>query len=531
MLSGAKEPALRLSRHSFLSCTREPLMSTSLPPYRYDPKADKHAARLQARAQRDAYKTQRALYRQQTRHLRRGSMLGPVLLTGFGLVALLISTGRWSALTFAGWYARWWPALLVLAGAILLAEWAFDQSVAQRNPAATLPMRRRIGAGVVVLLVLLAALGGTFRTVHDQREFFTNGFSINNNNFAEFFGEKHDLPPQILDETIPAFTPGLLLTIENPHGDIHVTGKSNDGNLHITVNKQVYASDATSQAKGDQLTPLYVASPNGLSLTVPTVEGGSADLTLLVPESIALSLNASHGVISVTGFKASVSLTSNHGDVELQSVTGNVNALVEHSDSAFSAHNLTGNVTLKGNLGDVNLTDIAGQTYMEGDFYGDSHFERLLGPVTFQTSRTHLTLARLNGDIDLDHSNISGSQLVGPVSLRVKSRNISFDGIDGDLDLTNSNGSVDVTSSTPGTLTIGNTNGSINLTLPDHTGLAVSADTRGGTINDDFNLPVTDVGHHSTVTGTVGDGRNQIKLQTTHANIDLHKGPAPPIPH
>ena len=424
-------------------------MSTVPPPYRYDPKAERRAALLQAKAQRSAYKAQRALFRAQNRHLRRGSLLGPMLLVSFGVIALLLSTGRWSALTFTAWYSRWWPALLVLAGLILLAEWTFDQYLVQTTPAGTPPLRRRVGPGVIVLLTLLAIFGVTSRTVHDEHDFLANGFSINHDNVFELFGDKHDLPPQVLDEPIPTLTPGLTLTIENPHGDIAVTGKSNDGSLHITVNKQVYSSDANTQDKGDQLTPRFTSSPNGLSLSVPTVDGGTADLTILVPESLALSLNANHGDISVTGLKAPVTLTSNHGDVELQSVTGVVSARVNHSDSAFSAHNLTGDLTLKGNLGDVALTDITGQTYLEGDFYGDTHFERLHGPVTFQTSRTHFTLARLDGNIDVDHSDISASQLVGPVNLRVKSRNITFDNLSGDLDLTNSNGSVDITSIGP----------------------------------------------------------------------------------
>ncbi len=497
-------------------------MSTVPPPYQYDPKSQRRAARAQA-------KVQRALFRQQTRHLRRGSMLGPFLLLASGTIAFVVATGRWAVLNFTAWYARWWPALLVVAGLILLAEWLFDQHLAEKSLSGAPPLRRRIGGGVVVLLILAAIFGATSRTVHDSHDLILNGLAINHDNLFELFSDKHDLPPQVLDQSIPALTPGLTLSVENPHGDINITGKSDDGNLHITVNKQVYSSDAAAQSRGDQLTPVYLATPNGLTLSVPNVDGGSADLTLLVPESLALSLTANRGGINVTGIKAPVILTANHGDVSLQAITGSVSARVNHSDSAFSAHNLTGDLTLKGNLGDVNLTGITGKTYMEGDFYGDTHLERLLGPVTFQTSRTHFTLARIDGDVDLDHSNISGSQLVGPIDLRVKSRDISLDRVSGDLDLTNSNGSVSVTSTAPGNLTINNTNGSIDLTVPDHANLGISAETINGAIDDDFALPTTRTGDRTTLTGTLGDGANHLTLETTHANISLHKG-APALP-
>ncbi len=532
-------------------------MSTIPPPYSFDPKSERRAAAYQAKAARDIYKAQRQLLREQQRHLRRGSILGPILLVTFGVVALLVSTGRWNALNFTAAYSRWWPLLLVLAGAILLAEWAFDQYLAQT--AATPPLRRRVGGGIVFLLILIAIFGATSRTVHDQRDFITNGFSINSGNIAEMFGEKHDLAPQVLDETLPPLTPGLTLTVDNPRGDILITGKSNDGNLHITVNKHVFggrsgangesggfwgggaggsgggsgssSSDSGSLSDGassDLLTPVFVASPNGISLTVPTHGSDSADLTILVPESLALSLSAAHGDINVTGIKAPINLNA-YGDVELQSIAGNVTARLSHTHSDFMAHNITGDLSLRGTIGDLALTDISGQTYLEGTYNGDTHFERLRGPVTFQTSRTHFTLARVDGHVDIDSDTISGDQLVGPVNLRVNSRNINFDNLSGDLDLIDTNGKINITTAKPGNIAILNTNDAISLTIPDRTGLTLFASTTGGEIENDFNIPVTKEKDRSSAQGPTGDAKYRINLQTTHDNITLRKGSPPPI--
>ena len=522
-------------------------MSTIPPPYQYDPKAARRAAALQARAVRDQFKAQRDLIRHQQRSLRRGSILGPILLVGIGVLALIVSTGRWNLLSFTAWYSRWWPAIFVVAGLILLAEWAFDHYLAQTT---TPPLRRRVGAGVVVLLIFAAIFGTTSRTVHDQHDLLVNGLSINPGNFAELFGDKHDLPPQILDEALPALTPGLTLTVDNPRGDILITGKSNDGNLHITVNKHVFGNGGTGGAAGifgggdgggssssqseiqsssDGLTPLFVASPNGLSLTVPTHGNDSADLTLLVPDSLALTLNAHHGDIKVTGLKAPIDATA-YGDVEFQSIAGNITTHLSHTHSDFLAHNITGNLSLRGTIGDVALTDVTGQSYLEGTYNGSTHFERLLGPVTFQSSRTHLTFAKLNGELDLDSDSISGNRLVGPINLRVNSRNIDFDNISGDLDLTDTNGTINLTTAAPGNITVTNTNSPINLTIPDRTGFAFTATAANGSITNDFNLPTTNIGDHTTFSTTVGDGKNRINLQTTHANINLHKGPTPTQP-
>lgn len=499
-------------------------MSTYPPPPRFDRKAERRAAALQAKALREHGRAQRELVRQQTRHLRRHSIVGPVLVVAIGVVALLVSTGKWTALSFIAWYSRWWPALLVVAGLIMLAEWALDHYAAQTAVAGATPGRRRLGGGIVTLLVLLVFFGMTSRTVHDQNDLLRNTFSLNRDNLFEVFEDKHSLPSQVLDEPLPANLPaGAMLTIENPHGDIVVAGKSPDGSLHVTVNKEVYGSGATGESRGDQLTPVFAVNGATLSLNVPSVEGGSADLQVLVPETLALTLETNRGAVTVTGMRSTVMATTNHGDVELRSIAGNVSAHLNHSDSSFRGHDLGGSVTLRGDLGDVSLTDVAGETNLEGQIFGDTHFERLKAPVAVQTRRTHFTMGRLDGTVDFDHSDISGSGLVGPVNLRVKSRNVSFDRTSGDLNIENSNGSVDVTGAQPGNISIDNTNGAVNLSLPDHVGLSITADTRGDSVENEFGLPVTKSNDHSIVTGTVGDGKNHIAVHTTHAEIRLTK--------
>lgn len=506
-------------------------MSTVPPPYQFDPKAQRRAAAAQARASRDSYKAQRDLIRQQTRQLRRGSILGPLLLVAFGLIALLLSTGRWSALSFVDVYARWWPVLLVLAGLVLVAEWAYDhylvQSRVQNGLQPGFPIRRRVGGGVVFLLILLAVFGATSRTVHGNPELLNNAFSFNSDNLAEVFGDQHDLPAEVLDQTLPPLTPGLTLTIDNPRGDINITGKSNDGNLHITVNKHLFSSSSLA-TRGPQLTPEFVATANGLSLTVPTVEAGSADLTILVPESLALSIAAHRGDTKITGIKAPVTINSNRGDIELQSIAGNVDAHLDRSRDSFIARNITGDLSLRGHVADVNIDNVTGRTSLEVGYYGDVHLEHLLGPVAVENNKTHFTLARVDGHVYINKGNISGSEIVGPVDLRVSSRNISFDKLSGDLDLTNSNGPVDITTIHPGNLSIVNTNGAIDVTIPDRTGLTLSADTNGSSIDNDFNLSPVKTGDHTALAGTLGDGKNRVSLQTTHANIVLHKSPATP---
>ena len=124
----------------------------------YDPKMQWRVYREQQRAawraQRDAWKAQRyaarAGYVAGAYVPRVPSIVGPILLIGVGIIALLIATGRLVAVDFWTWYGHWWPVLLILAGLALLGEWALDLR-------SKTPVRR--GGGFVGIIILLALIG------------------------------------------------------------------------------------------------------------------------------------------------------------------------------------------------------------------------------------------------------------------------------------------------------------------------------------------------------------------------------------
>jgi DUF4097 and DUF4098 domain-containing protein YvlB len=503
------------------------------PPYGGDWKYQRRVLKDQARVQRDMLRAQREAYRYQTRALRRSSILGPLVLITVGIVFLLVQTGHLQGYRLWEWYGRFWPFLLVGAGVVMLLEWAFDQYTQSDT---TQPRyRRRVGGGVFAVLVILAFTGVVLSGVREggHSKLF-NGLNLNQDNLDEFLGDKHE-SDQTLAQAFPA---GAALVVNNPRGDVTISGTSDDNQIHVVVHKEVYTrSDSDAETKAQRLNPNINANGSNVTLNVPAMEGARADLTITLPATAATTVMANRGDVKITAIKAPLTITANHGDVELSAITGDITTRINNSGSNLSAHSVTGSLTVEGHSHDSTISDLNGPLTMRGEFFGDAHFERIRGPLKFHTSRTDFQLGRLDGQIDISSSAaLSTSEAVGPLTLTTHSRNITLDRIAGDVSVTNRNGSVDVTSAPPlSNVTVENRNGSVSVTVPEQSNFAYQFDATNGDIESDFAQIKTtsEDSRKNAVNGTIGKGGPLLRVTTSQGDVSLKKAsimPLPPMP-
>jgi hypothetical protein len=493
-------------------------------------KYQRRALRDQARAQREMFKVQRDVYRAQYRGIRRGSIVGPIFVISIGIIFLLVQMGKIATGTIWALYGHWWPLLLIGAGVVVLLEWGIDQFT---HRSSTQPyIRRSLGGGVVWLLILFGLVGLCAEGTINGGNLFNLHFSAND--FDQFMGDKHES-----DQTVvQAFPVGGSLRIDNPRGDVTISGTSDDNQIHIMLHKEIYSrSDDDAEKKAQRLSPTLSPNGNGLQLTLPALDGTRADLIVTVPAASSNTVNANHGDVHISALRGAVNVTANHGDVDLSAITGAVTATLENGDSDFSAHSVTGALTLEGKAKDVTIADINGDVRMQGDFFGDTQLEHIRGAFRFHSSRTDFQLARLDGEANFSDDDLSADQALGPVVLSTRNRNVTLDRIAGDVTVTNKNGQVNVTSAPPlGNVSIENRNGEVNVTLPDDSGFNVQADTTDADIENDFALPVLSQDNRKSLTGTIGKGNATIKILTTQEDISLKRAsiqplaPLPPVP-
>jgi len=494
----------------------------------YDPKVQWRVYREQQkaawRAQRDAMKAQR--YAAKAGHYggayvpRVPSVVGPIILIGVGVVALLIVTGRIDGSQFWTWYGHWWPLLLIGAGLALLGEWALDMR-------SKTPVRR--GGSFVGILILLAIIGlGAAGWDHWWGPFRAQ-FGDNGDDFFNAFGRpERDNDQQILTAQIAA---NSSIQIQNPRGDISIT--AGDGpEVQVQAHEVAYA-DSDSQAKKifDAEAAHLTVSGSAVLVKSNSSDSGRLNLTVTVPKSARVTVDAGHGDITAAGLGAGISVTSQHGDVHLSAITGSVQMHFENDQHDFSAHQVEGDITLD-DCNDLTLSDIKGKVTQSGQIRGDVHVENVSGPLHLHTSVTDLQVAALPGDLTLDSDDLHVSEARGAVRITTHSKDVDLSQVYGDSYVEDRDGRVSVEPAGNYGVEVKNSKGDVEVSLQPNASASVNLHARNGDIVSEYPMPSIE-GEDKVATFTIGSGGARIVLSTDNGDLRIKRGsafPATPPP-
>ena len=501
------------------------------PPYPpYDPKTQWRVYREQQKA---AWRAQRDAWKAQTHAMKASyvgaygprvpSVVGPVILIGVGVIALLIYTGHLAAYDFWGWYGHWWPLLLILAGVALLGEWALDM---RRGT----PVRR--GGSFVGILILLAIIGLGAAGFHDFWGPFRAQFGDHDDDFFNTFGlPEHDNDQQVMNSQIPA---NSTVEIQNPRGDVSIT--SGDGNsIQVQAHEVAYASsDAEAKKVFDSEAPHVTVSGSAVLVRSDSSNSGRLNLTVTVPKSARVTVNAGKGDLTAADLGSGITVTAPHGDVHLNSIAGSVQVHLANDKHDFSAHQIQGDITLDGHCNDLTFSEIKGKVALSGEIFGEVHMENVAGPISLHTSVTELQVAALPGDLTLNPDDLRVTEAKGQVRVTTHSKDVDLTQIYGESYVEDRDGRISVEPAGAYGVEAKNTKGDVEVTLPPGASASVNARTRNGDIVSDYPLPNVGDGENKVATFNVGSGGARIVLSAENGDVKIKRGgtsyPATPPP-
>jgi len=450
------------------------------------------------------------------------SIIGPTILIGVGVVALLVYSRRIAAGDFWSWYARWWPLLLIGAGLALLAEWAVD--LRRKTPV------RRSGS-FVGLLILLAILGVGATGWSNFWGPFRAQFGDRGGDFFNAFGlPEHDIDQQVLDAQIPA---NSTIEIQNPRGDVSVSS-GDDANIEVHAHEVAYTnSDADAKKIFDAEAAHLTVSGNAVLVRSDSSNSGRLNLTVTVPKSARVTVNAGRGDVTAASLGADVNVVAPHGDVHLNSITGYVQVHFTSGRHDFSAHQVDGDVTADGHCNDLTLSEIKGKVTVNGEIFGEVHIENVSSLIHLHTSVTDLQVAALPGDLTLNSDDLRVTEAKGQVRVTTHAKDVDLSQIYGDSYVEDRDGRISVAPAGAYGVEAKNSKGDVELTLPPNVSALVNARTHNGDIVSDFAMPAS-AGENKFANFQIGSGGSRIVLSAENGDVRIKKGPAfpatPPMP-
>ncbi len=485
-----------------------------IPPF--DPKIQwrvyREQQRAAQRAQRDAWRAQRHALKANYAGAygpRVPSVVGPIILVCIGVVALLVVTGHIDSGAFWSWYGQWWPLLLIAAGLALLAEWVLDM---RRKT----PVRRSSGfIGILIVLAIVGAVAASHN--HFWGPFGPFG---DNNFFSALGGPEHDSDQPVDSRQIPA---NASIEILIPRGDVNITA-GDQPNLEVQAHEVAFAgSDAEAKKIFDSVAAHVTVSGSAVLIQSQSNSRGKVNLTVTVPKSAKVTVNAGWDNVTATGLGAGIDVTA-RGDVHLNSMAGPVVAHFPRGrHDEFSAHDIQGDLTLEGDLNDLTLSNIKGAVTQDGNLDGDVHLESISGPVRLHTSVTTVELGELPGDLTLDSDDLRITDAKGLVRVVSHSKDIDLSQIYGDSIVEDRDGRIAVEPAGNFGVEAKDSKGNVEISLPPDASATVSGRTHNGDIVTDFGLQVSGE-ENKTVTGKIGSGMARITLSTDNGDLHIKRG-------
>jgi DUF4097 and DUF4098 domain-containing protein YvlB len=490
----------------------------------YDPRTQWRVYREQQkaawRAQRDAMKAQSHAWKAGYSGAygpRIPSIVGPIVLIGVGVVALLVYSGRIAASDFWSWYGRWWPLLLIGAGLALLGEWAIDL---KRET----PVRR--GGSFVGILVLLALLGIGAAGYNHMGPWF-NDWGNHGDNFFNSFGlPEHDMEQQALNAAVG---PNATVDIENPRGDVSITAVDGS-NVEVQAHAIAYANSDVEANKIFAAEKAEVSvSGNAVLIKSESNNNGRINLTVTVPKFARLTINAGRGDIAAAGLGGGLTVSAPHGDVHVSAIAGNVQIHLANDKHDFSAHQVDGDIAVDGHCNDLTFSEVKGKITVNGEIFGETHMENVAGPIHLHTSVTDLEVASLPGDLTLNPDDLRVTEAKGQVRVTTHSKDVDLNQIYGESYVEDRDGRISVEPAGAFGVEAKNTKGDVEVTLPPNASAAVNARTRNGDIVSDFPMPSTE-GENKSATFQIGSGSSRVTLSAENGDVHIKRGTAMPAP-
>jgi hypothetical protein len=449
--------------------------------------------------------------------MRRGSVIGPLILIGLGI--LFLFRNLWPEIPLVDFISRFWPFLLIAWGAIRLIEILFWSMTGRPLP------RNGVSGGEWALIFVICIVGATMYTAHNAPTWFPTGRAWRR--VVVNMGESYDYTLAPVEKPCAK---NCRIVIESFRGNAKITGTT-DMTVKASGQETVRSFQQSDADSANKQTPLQLIQ-EGDQIIVRTNQDKvsdrvqpNADLDISVPVGSSIEAHGRYGDFDVQGINGNVNINSDNAGVRLENLGGNVQIDTRASDT-IRAVDVKGNVDLKGRGDDVELQNIAGLVTVNGVYVGEIQLTNLAQPLRWQDPLNTMSFEKLPGKVRVTRGEFSGNNVIGPIRLNARSSDVQLSDFTQSLDLTLDRGDIDLK---PGKIVpkmeVHTRSGDIDLALPPGAKFDLRAVTDHGDADNEYGDPLHEdtSGRSATITGSTGGGGPQLRLETGRGSITVRK--------
>jgi len=455
--------------------------------------------------------------------MRRGSVIGPLILIGFG--ALFLLRNLWPEIPLVDYISRFWPFLLIGWGGIRLIEvliWAIMDRPLPRNG---------VSGGEWMLVFLISVIGATMYTAHNAPSWFPT-----RNVWRRVvlpMGEPYDYTLAPVEKPCAK---NCRIVIESFRGNAKITGSADATTVKASGQETVRSFQQSDADTANKQTPLELIAQDGQIIVRTNQDKVSdrvqptADLDLTVPPGSSIEAHGRYGDFDISSITGNVDINSDNAGVRLEGIGGDVHVETRASDS-IRAVDIKGNVDLKGRGNDVELQNIGGLVTASGVYVGEIHLRNLEKPLRWDDPLNSGSFEKLPGEIRITRGEYTGNNIVGPIHFRARSSDVQLSNFTQSLELTLDRGDIDLK---PGKdvprMDVHTRSGDITLALAPGSKFDLKASTDRGNASNDYGDPLREEesGHGATIEGSTGGGP-QVRLETGRGSLTIRKASASEI--
>jgi DUF4097 and DUF4098 domain-containing protein YvlB len=252
----------------------------------------------------------------------------------------------------------------------------------------------------------------------------------------------------------------------------------------------------------------------------------TVDFDVALPKSVSLAADSHHGDVSISGLAGAVTATTQTGNIEVHNIGSDVTAQLTKGDARID--DISGNVRIAGRGNEIELNAVAGDATLQGEFFGPVRIRNVTKTTHYTSQAGDLTLVHLTGLLELDSGAVDVSDVGGFAKLVTHDKDLQVENVAGRLDIAVNHGDIKVIYAQPPReeINIANGTGEVDLTLPGKSTFEISAISRSGDIQSDFEAPSlkpADDNGTGRLTGKVGASGPKISIATSYGTIYLRK--------